>query len=325
MPTRGLAQWQVAKETTWGTAVVATAKLMGVQEKSYLQAANRSDIYPDVRASLAPAYLAGLEQTAGAGELEMIVTYEDAPYIFDNAFGEATPTGAGPYVRAYGAPVATAVTPRILTFYHGNTQTGGGIYKLAGGLLNSLKLKGATGKPTMLTGDLIGKSVATGAFAALSDRTVEVVMGQPWLIYMDAWGGTMGATQVATTALAFELDVKLNRVLQWSMDSLAPDTWEQNPWEGSLKLTLRMNATTKTEVDAIVAQTSVYQKQVRLKATSGTKVFQVDFAGTMKEPPKTYDDEDGVLTVELEMDGTYNTGLANWLAASVTNSVASLV
>jgi hypothetical protein len=84
----------VAKETTWGTSVTATAKLMGVQEKSYLQAANRSDLYPDVRNSLAPAYLAGLEQTAGAGELEMIVTYEDAPYIFDNAFGEATPTGA---------------------------------------------------------------------------------------------------------------------------------------------------------------------------------------------------------------------------------------
>ena len=61
MPTRGLTQWQVAKETTWGTSVTATAKLMGVQEKSYLQAANRSDLYPDVRNSLAPAYLAGLE------------------------------------------------------------------------------------------------------------------------------------------------------------------------------------------------------------------------------------------------------------------------
>lgn len=324
MPTRGLAQWQVGTETTWGTAVTMTAKLMGVQEKSYLQAANKSDIYPDIRNSLAPSYLAGLEQTAGGGKLEMIATFEDVAYVFDNVFGQAAPSGAGPYVRAYTAPLSTAVTPRILTCTHGNTQTGGGIYKLAGGLLNTMNIKGATGKPTTIEAELIGKSVASGAFAALSDRTVEVIMGMPWLIYMDAVGGTIGTTQLATTAVAFELETKLNRVLAWSMDALPPDSWEQNPWEGTLKLTLRMNTTTETEIDAIVAQTAVYQKQVRLKTTSGTKILQLDFAGTMKEPPKTYDDKDGILTIGMELAGTYNTAMGNWLAASVTNSVATL-
>lgn len=324
MPTRGLSKWQVGKETTWGTPVTATAVLMGVQDSSYLQADNRSEIYPDIRGGLAPAYLAGLEQIAGKGEYEMLATFEDICYIFDGAFGDTNPTGTGPYVRAYSAPLTSAVTPRIMTWICGNTQTGGGIYKLEGGLVNSFTLKGATGKPTMVSGDLIGQTVTTGSFASLSDRSVEVIMGQPWSVYFDAVGGTIGTTALATTAVAFELKVNCNRVLVWSLDSLTPDSYEQNPWDGSLKLTLRMNATSKTEVDALVAQSAVYEKQIRLKQTSGTKIFQVDFAGVVKEPPKTYDDEDGVLTVELEFEGKYNTTMANWLAASVTNSVSAL-
>lgn len=324
MPTRGLTQWQVGTEVTWGTAVTATAKLMGVQDGSYLQADNRSNIYPDIRNSLQPGYLDGLEQIAGKGGIESLLTYEDAPYFLDNIAGQASPTGTGPYVRAYTAPTTAAPTPRILTCIYGNTQTGGGIYKLAGGLLTSLNIKGATGKPTMISGDLIGKNVSTGSFAALSDRTVEVVMGQPWLLYIDAAGGTIGSTAVATTAVAFDLALKVPRTLVWSLDALTPDTYEEQPWEGDLKLTLRMNATTKTEVDNLVGQTATIHKQIRLKATSGTKVCQLDFAGTVKAPPKTYDDADGVLTVEIGYSGRYNAALANFFAASITNSVEVL-
>ena len=324
MPTRGLTQWQVGTESTWGTPVTATAKLMGMQDSAYLQSDNRSEIYPDIRNSLQPGYLDGLEQIAGKGEFESLLTFEDAPYWFDNACGQATPSGTGPYTRDYGAPVATAPTPRILTCFHGNTQTGGGVYRLEGGLVNSINIEGATGKPTMISGDLIGQKVSVGTFAALSDRTVEVVMGQPWLLYIDAAAGTIGSTQVATTGVAFELKVNMNRVLTWSMDSLEPDGYEEGVWDGELTLTLRMNATAKTEVDALVGQSAAVHKQIRLKQTSGTKVCQLDFAGTVKELPKTYDDEDGILTVEVTYAGRYNAALANFFKAQVVNGVQTL-
>lgn len=325
MATSGLLQWQAGKETTWGTPVTATARLMGVQAGSFIRAANRSEIYPDVRGSLQPAYLAGLEQIAGEGKLELLATFEDICYIFDNAFGEATPTGTGPYVRTYAAPIASVPTPRVLTVVHGSSQSGAGIYKLEGGLVNTVSIKGATGKPTMVSCDLIGQTVTTGSLTALSDRTVEVLMGQPWLVYLDAVGGTIGSTQLTTTAVAFELSWNLNRVLVWSMDSLTPDMYEHNPWtDVKLGLTLRFNSSSKTEVDAIVAQSAVYQKQVRLSQTSGTKVCQLNFAGTLKEPPQTFEDEDGVLTVTLEMFGTYNSALSNSLTASITNGVSTL-
>lgn len=324
MPTRGLTQWQVGPETTWGEPVAGTAKLMGMQDGAYLQSANRSDIYPDIRGSLAPAHLAGLEQIAGAGEYESLLTFEDACYYFDNAAGQATPSGTGPYTRAYAAPIATPVTPRILTFIHGSSQTGGGVWKLTGGLVNSIKIKGQSGKPTMISGDLIGKKKVQGALASLTDRTVEVVMGAPWLVYLDAWGGTIGSTQLVAAMVAFEMELKMNRVLGFSEDSLEADTWEQNPWEGQLKLTLRLNAAVKAEIDAVDEQTGVYQRQVRLKQTSGTKSIQLDFAGTQKEAPKTYDDEDGMLTAEWELNATYNPTLANWWKAQVANALATL-
>jgi len=324
MPTTGLLQWQLGKETVWGTSVAGTAKLMGVQS-GHLKSDTRSAIYPDMRASLQPGHLAGVEQIAGLGQLEVLATFEDLPYIFESAFTEATPTGTGPYVYAYTAPTTAApAAPRKLTVIHGTAQTGGGIYKLEGGLVNSFTIKGSTGKPTTVSVDLIGKNVATGTLASLSDRTVEVIMGQPWLLYMDVAGGTIGSTQVTTTMVAFELKVNCNRTLEWSMDSLTPDAFNEGVRDGSLKLTLRYNATVKTLVDALVAATTVTERQIRLKQTSGTKIAQLDFAGIVATAPQTFEDSDKVITTSLELTAKNNTALANFFAASITNSVATL-
>jgi hypothetical protein len=325
MATSGLLQWQVGKETTWGTSVAGTAKLMGVQSGN-IQADNRSAIYRDMRGSLQPGHLAGLEQKAGVGSMEVLATFEDLPYILDSACTEATPTGTGPYVYTYAAPTTAVPTnPRKLTVIHGSSQTGAGVYKLEGGLVNSFTIKGATGKPTSISVELIGKDVVSGTLAAVSDRTVEVIMGQPWAIYYDVVGGTIGTTALATTAVAFELKINCNRVLVWSMDSLLPDGFEEGPRDASLSLTLRYNATVKTEVDALAAQTAVVEKQIRLKQTSGTKIAQFDFAGIIAKPPATFEDADGVLTSKLDFTSKYNTALANCFAASISNSVASLV
>jgi copper oxidase (laccase) domain-containing protein len=109
------------------------------------------------------------------------------------------------------------------------------------------------------------------------------------------------------------------------MDSLLPDGFEEGPRDASLSLTLRYNATVKTEVDALAAQTAVVEKQIRLKQTSGTKIAQFDFAGIIAKPPATFEDADGVLTSKLDFTSKYNTALANCFAASISNSVASLV
>lgn len=324
MPVRGLSQIQIGTETTWGTPVTPTAVLMGVQKAFALQHDNKSTVYDDVRNNLAPGPLAGLEQIGGKGNYDLLTTYEDICYIFDSAFGQAAPTGTGPYTRNYSGATSALPSPRILTVVDGNSQTGGGVYTLRGGLVDTIKIVGATGKPTMVSGNLIGQAVDTSqSLQALSARTVQVVM-PVWTLYIDTWAGTIGTTTIATTAVGFTLDINLNRVVERSLDSLTPDLWEQNDSSGKLALTLRMNANTKTQLDALVGQTDVVQKQVRLKATSGTNILQLDFAGTITNQPKVYDDQNGILTTSLELEGTYNSDLSNWFKAQVVNSVAVL-
>lgn len=327
MPTSGMYQWQIGKETTWGTPVAGSAKVMGMQTDARLKAANRSAVYEDVRGSLAPGYLDGLEEIGGAGNFNLIGTFEDIPYWLDAAFGLATPSGTGPYVYAYTGFTTTYPTPRIMTVIDGSSQSGAGIYRLEGGLVNSLTIEGKTGGPLMVSGDFIGQTVSVGTLAALSDRTVEVIMGQPWTVYVDAAAGTIGTTQITTTAIAFKFSIDLNRTLVRSMDALIPDTWNQGklaPEAAKLSLTLRYNATSLAYMDALVPQTATFERQIRLKTTSGTKIFQLDFAGIVTEPPETRSDEDGVATMELEFTGKYNSALANYVAASVTNSVSAL-
>lgn len=328
MPVRALTQWQLATEVSWGTPVSPmTVKLMGIDPKSSISPDNKTAIYQDVRNGFQGTGLAGLEQIGAKGDITAIATFEDLPYFLDNALGQATPTGTGPYVRAYALNTSAIVAPRIWTIVYGNSQTGGGVYTVPGALLTNLKFTGKTGGPLMLSAGIVGKNIVTsGSLAALSDRAVTPIMGQPWVVKIDTFGGTMGSTSVAATAVAFEIDINLAREMVRSVDALAPDTWEQTASSAKLNLTLRFNATTKAMIDAIVAQTAPYQAQVQLTQTNLTQICQFQFAGTMTGTPKIYDDQGSVLTTQLAYDGTYNTGaFANSFKANITNSVAALV
>lgn len=325
MPVRALTQWQAATEVTWGTPVSPTVRLMGVSKSAKMMAGNKTGIYEDVRNGFQGSDLVGLEQMGGKADLPLMATFEDLPYYFDNAFGQASPTGTGPYVRTYQLPVGSLTAPRILTLVHGNSQTGGGVYTLTGGLITQLKFSVKLGGPAQLTASFIGKQVDTSqSLQSLSDRSVTTIMGQPWAVYMDTWGGTIGTTQLTATVVGFDLTIALARQVVRSVDAVAPDTWEQTGHKVSLDLTLRFNATAKTQVDAYVAQTAAIQKQIRLKQTNSTQICQLDVAGTITKNNNIYDDQNEVLTTTMGFEGTYNSSLANQFKASITNSVSTL-
>lgn len=319
-----LMQVQVGKETTWGTSVTPTAKLMGVTN-FMLNPGVKSQVFHDRRGSVAPGYLANVLEVRPDGPLEMLATYEDISYLLDNLLGEATPSGAGPYVRAYSAPLGTLPTPRILTWVYGDATN---CYKLAGGLISKLTVKGENGAPMTATADLIGKDVTAGSLAALSDRTVNVAMGDHMALYIDTWGGTIGTTQITNTAYTYELTIDSKRKGDIYLGNLAASSYHEDDgaqgWDVMLKLKMELNAAVAAQYTALLTSSAVYQRQVRLKSTSGTNIIQFDVAGTSEESPSFGDDRDGVLAFETTLRGTYNSGLANYLKASITNSVSTL-
>jgi hypothetical protein len=212
----------------------------------------------------------------------------------------------------------------MFTFLYGNATDG--VYRATSALLRTLNIKGERAGPWTFSADLIAKSIdAGGSLAALSDRAVTLVASAETALYVDAWGGTIGTTAVATTAFSFELNIDTKRTLKHYLGSLTPGGFAHgSAWEATLSIVMEFNATSKAFVDAMLSGSTLFQRQVRLKATNGTNIFQLDFAGTQDGAPQIFDDEDGVSTVEIKLKALYNSTLGAWMKASVTNSVAAL-
>lgn len=313
-------KFQFGQESTWGTAVAGTAILGGVLDGS-LRALDTVEL-PEDLGRYGPGAVALEMMQNGAVSINAVASYEDLMYFTHGAFGSVSPTGAGPYVYAYSAPTSSAPTAQKSTIEFG---IGSSAYKLAGAVLTKFGIKGSAGKYWTASGEWMGKAVSTVTFASLSDRTWEGIRGADTTFHVDSWGGTIGTTAAATTLIDFELDVDTGRHMKYFMGAIGPGDYGESRWSGSLKTTLEYNSTTKAYFDAMIAPALV-QRQLQIKATSGTKISTIQFAGTLDgNPIELFKDRDGNAIVELTWKGTYNSTLGNWLKMSLTNGVSAYV
>ena len=319
MPAIDLAILQFGKETTWGVAVAATAKLMGVTEAA-LQPVDKVAAIADL-GTLAPSRRSVQVGQHGEGTFSLALSYEDALYPLHGLFGAVDPTGAGPYTWAYAAPVDAAPTMQPFTVEYGAT---GASYRLAGALIPKATLTIAVGDVWRLTkAALLGKAISPVTLAALADRTVELVRAADTKLYLDEWAGNIGTTEVQAALIKAELALDTGRHLKY-FNAFHPLAYGEARWAKSpLKLTLEFGATAKALVDSLLTPLLV-QRQIRLKATSGTKSLQVDYAGTLTSGYELFKDRDGNMIVELNFEGEYNSNLGNWLEVTVVNSVSAL-
>lgn len=316
---------QAGKETVWATSVTPTVKLMGIEDFTITPIVE-SEVKKDLRGSQAPGYNAVVNKVDAQADFSGQLLYDDIPYWNEGLMGVVAPSGGGPYVRANVAPTTNAgvTSPRMQTIIKGDATDA---YKLAGGILTELTISGEAGKASMIKGKMLGQQVTSGAaLAGLSDRVVSLVMGDHWTLYIDAAGGTIGATAIAATGFSFELNIKTNRKARHFLGALTPGNWNDPRWTTSLKITAEFNTVSKAYLNLLLTN-AVLEHQVRLKATTGASaIVQYDFAGVLNPSPKVYDganDED--VTIDLNYDGKYNTALGNYLKSSVTNNVATLV
>ena len=317
-------QTQAGKETTWGTGVVATSKIMGIKTFQIVPIAD-AIIQDDLRGSLAVGYNANLLRQGGEATFLQDASYEDILYFVESLLGVATPGGSGPYTRAYAAPLTAPVSsPRMQTMQYGQT---GLVYALNGGLVDKLDLSGDDSNPMQAGGHMFGKTAGAGSLAALSDRSVNMMMGSQATIYVDAWGGTMGTTQLSATSWSWKLSLDSHRTARKFLNaSLAPLDWNEGKWTGDLTLSVEANATSIAWLTTLLGAAGPLQLQVRIKYTLGAnQIFSIDFAGTAPKVPALFSDRSGVVVFDLQLQQTYNTGLANWLKMASTNQVATIV
>lgn len=314
---------QAGTQSVFATGVTPTVMLRGVEELT-LRSANDIEVRGDMTQGLAGGDTGMVNGIAGAGSFSGWGSYEHICYWLDNLLGQATPTGANPYTRNYAAPLTTIPASRILSLVKGDSTIGA--YRMIGSLLSSMTMRFEQKSPLKISGDLIGVSLGATTLAVLTTPTVNPIMASHLSsIKWDAWGGTMGTTTLANCTVRFaELMVKPDRNARSCFGSLAAQSYVENPWEGTLKLGLEFNATTKTDVDAIVAGT-LTQKQVELTASNGaSQSFKIQFAGTVTDDLEIFGDDDGVVTAEITLTRTYHPTFANWLKIVSINALSTL-
>lgn len=316
MPATVLRVLDIGKETTWGTPVTPTRRVIGVRDASASAVITTSTVV--AVGNLSPAQLGFLGGLTYEGSIDGSMTYEELFWL-RGIFGDVTPQGTGPYTWTYAAPLTSFPSSYFYTLQLGTT---GACYKFAGGILNSLRVSIEAGREWQCSSGFLAASATSATPTSLTEGEANVVLASDTAVYIDPWGGTMGSTEVSATLISATLDLRTGRHLKQFVGDYAPGGHGDGRWEGSLALQLEFNSTAKAYVDDLVGGTLV-QKQVELRATSGSNSLKLQFCGTLSERVALWEDRDGNMVTTLTFNGTYHPDFGNWLKFVVTNSVAS--
>ncbi|HOO58436.1 MAG TPA: hypothetical protein PK273_04005 [Anaerolineaceae bacterium] len=318
---------QSAFQSAFGTAVAtSTVKLQNVSSFK-LRPEFQTRALEQLRGTLAPTHQTTLDNYAGSATFEVSdETFEDVNYWLEALFGTASPTGSDPYVRAYAAPLTSAVTPKFMTLQWGQTN---GVFQIQDASVASLTLSGADNTGIQVGGSIIGGKVIPGTLASLLDRTAVTRMsGCMASVAIETWTGST-FTPLASSAFSWEISINSNREYRGYLGDCTPTAYHDQKWNGQLRLSLELNDSTDDHLIAMLgASSAILEKQVRIKYSTGSgaslRSMTITFAGHSMQAPELFPDRNGVLTYDLVLDGVYNPTLANWLKIETASETAVL-
>ncbi len=246
-----------------------------------------------------------------------VASFEQLPYFFTLGIKNVT-TGAadGPGSdKIYAYPVPTSAAPAVKT----GTLEGFDdqqCYKAEYCVFSEIKLSGKFNEEVMVEGKAFGRQVQTATkTAALTLPTIEDILFNKGKLFIDAIGGTYGATQKTNTFLGFELEIKTGQKPQPTGDGNLYFSF--NKFVGSL---FNVKGKVTFEHDASdVAQFALFQAQTPQKmrilfegssvATPGTawqkKTLALDMPFKWTKFPRPTE-SDGNNVVTAEFDSNYN-------------------
>lgn len=301
MATRTSWEVQIGDQAAWGTAAAPTKYLAGISAVSMPNSlvTERQQLLRGVMGPgkniVAPRYEArGITLTGQ-------VIYEQMMYYLDGLNEDAVPAGAGPYTYQYAGPTDAAAAPRWQTLVCGNAVS---VYGLTSAVLSDLSLSWTWGEIVQMTTTWMGSSVDDDTLAALTeptDATTTEATACHAHAYIDAWGGTMGFTEIATM-LSGSLNLTANREFLRYAGSCEPSgTYDKNGWDITGTLSFLLDATTGGFADAMVG--AITRKLIRIEFTNGgagvaerSLTFDIRAEITIDE---LYTDNDDLVTADI--------------------------
>jgi hypothetical protein len=198
---------QLGQEVTAGTPVAATAiwRGMGTIEDT------RETVFPEEDVGFASgvdrSYVPKVE---GMLEMEPVeATFEQLPYILTAGVEDLTTgvaDGAGSdFIYTYDFSEATQNAIQTFTLEGGDDQ---GAEEFNYCFVQNFTLSGASFESWMMSATWIGREVAPSTFTgAISLPAIEEILFAKTKLFIDAIGGTFGATQISNTLIGAELVV----------------------------------------------------------------------------------------------------------------------
>lgn len=320
---------QIGKESTFGTSVAATAKLMGLTALGATpQVTVKQSRY--MQGDFAPAHTARITDSRAAAQLAGDFTFEEMPiFLTASVKGGVTGTGATAdktWTFPFPLTASPAVDLRTLEVYDGSQE-----YELTSSFIESFTLSGSAANDGLVQfttnwlGQKITKSTLTGS---LPNRSVETLAVGSMALKIDDFGGTIATTNLAATLIDFNFQYNTGiHFKKFADGSVNPSAIGYGVPSATLSITAEFNASAITELDKYLAGTG---RLVELSGTgsvvgSGVKTLKLQTAGDITGVSELWGDRDGNTTIQFTHTMRYDAGtFANFAKIIVINGIATL-
>ena len=324
---------QLGLESSKGTAVDATALWLGDatikdNREATFPAENIGYLGP-VDRSYIPMADSSIEFAETEANFEQI-GYPFAAGIADTVSGTANGGTTNGYKYAYALATIAAPTTKTYTIEAGDNQQE---YEAYYGFCEEITLSGAPREAVKIASKWRARSMAKSSFTAnVAVPTVEQILFQKGKLYIDAVGGTLGATQATNTWLGFDMTIATGLVPVFTGDGniyFSFDKCTGPDITGSV--IFEHDATGVARYDDLVSNTT---KKVRMEfqgaaltgsgGTFTTKALRIDFSMHIVSID-LLDSVNGNNTVKVNYRAVYNPTADLYCTITVCNTLSALV
>lgn len=253
---RKLRQMQLGPEGTPGSAEAATAEWRG--QVAGIEALDDIQMVPEDVGNFGDADRTSKVNVGAQIQVpETPFTFEQFPYFCEMGIKTVAGVqdGAGTdYIYTYAFPTTAEPTIKTYTVESGNNQK---VYEMEYAFCPEFRISGAPNALVMMSGLLRGRQRSVSAFTSIATPAVDEAPFSQASLYLDAIGGTMGATELACSMLGFTINVNTGLVPIFAANGqLYFCSVDQVGWEVTVDVVFRHITGEDTEEANWLAQTA---------------------------------------------------------------------
>jgi len=326
MGQRAFRKIQIGEEATKGTAVAASAALLGA-----LTMKSSPTIHRPVEERGTLAEFSRSVKVANLAELtfEGDATFEQILYLLHmGVLGNVTPSTVDTSAKLWTfTPAMTgAGTFDSFTIEYGDDVQA---WETEFCMARSIEISGAMGEAMRMRGDIFGRKMTAVSFTgAISPPTVESIPTQKAKLYIDDEDGTIGTTEKSSTLISFTYTINTGLAPKRYADGSIDFSSYAEMFKGvELRATFAFNSAAEAERVLFDGET---MRLIRIEA-EGSLVGDVDALKTLTLDVcgiytdfATLSERDGEDVVEITLSSQRGTNYTKLFEVAVQNDVETL-